>query len=65
MRVGRKRALTPKEAAEIREFYNDRAAGWTVAALAHCYGVKTWTIQEVLGRRGAYRETATTERETQ
>ena len=64
MNRGRKRAVTPEQAEEIRRFYNDRAAKWTVTALAHSYGVKTWTIQAVLGRQGAYREDPT-ERKTQ
>jgi hypothetical protein len=53
--MGRKPALTPEQADEVRRFYGDRAAKWTVSALAHSYGVKIWTINAVLERRGAYR----------
>lgn len=55
MTGGRRPALTPAEAAEIRQLYADRAAKWTVRALAHSFHVSTAIIQAVLNRTGAYR----------
>jgi hypothetical protein len=52
--VSRRPLLTPEQAAEIREFYSDRAAKWTVTALARSYHVNPWIIQAVLNRTGAY-----------
>lgn len=51
----RKPALTPEEAIEVRQLYADRAAKWTVAALARSFHVSHDIILAALNRRGAYR----------
>jgi hypothetical protein len=63
MTVGRKPALTPEQAQEIREAYADRhpKAKWSVRLLAKSFGVSHAVVQAALNRRGAYR----TERERQ
>jgi hypothetical protein len=52
---GRKPALSPQEAVEVRTLYADRGAKWTAAALARSFRVRTATIQAALNRTGAYR----------
>lgn len=53
--MGRKPALTPEQAREVREAYGRKSGRWTTAALAKCFGVKITVIQAVLARRGAYK----------
>jgi hypothetical protein len=57
MSGGRKPLLTPQEAAEIRELYAGPGR-WTVSSLAYVFHVKTYIIQAVLNRTGAYRRPA-------
>ena len=52
--MGRKPDLTPEQAEEVRVRYYDRAAKWTVTALAHSYRVRTSTIRAAIDRKGAY-----------
>jgi hypothetical protein len=51
---GRKAKLTPQEADEIRAFYFDRLAKWSLLALARSYHVSTTTISNAVERKGAY-----------
>lgn len=54
-RKGCKPHFTAQKADETRRSYADRAAKWTVSALAQCNDVTPATINNVLARRGAYR----------
>jgi hypothetical protein len=54
---GRKPALTPQEAIEVRELYAGPGR-WTTGSLARSFGVKIHVIQAVLNRTGAYGKSA-------